>query len=63
MAGATLGNALIYVYPALMFRGAVKKMSNPTKGLQREVKFALGQAGMGIGFGLIGAKMALKAFG
>jgi hypothetical protein len=62
MAGATLGNALIYVYPALMFRGAVKKMTKPTKGLQREVKFALGQAGMGIGFGLIGAKMALKAF-
>eukprot|EP00975_Prorocentrum_lima_P026239 5514488-Prorocentrum_lima.AAC.1 len=27
-AGATLGNALIYVYPALMFRAAVKKMGD-----------------------------------
>jgi hypothetical protein len=26
--GATLGNALIYLYPALMFRGAVKKMGD-----------------------------------
>ena len=24
-AGATLGNALIYVFPAFMFRGAIKK--------------------------------------
>jgi amino acid permease len=61
MAGATMGNALIYVYPALMLRGAVKKMDNPSAGLKREVKFAMTQAGVGIGFGLIGAKMAIKA--
>lgn len=61
MAGATLGNALIYVYPALMLRGAVKKMDNPTAGLKREVNFAMTQAGVGIAFGIIGAKMALQS--
>lgn len=62
--GATLGNALIYVYPALMFRGAVKKMgATATKALKREVKFAMANAGLGIGMGLIGAKMALKSLG
>ena len=60
-AGATLGNALIYVYPALMFRGAVNKMKDASSGLKNEVNFALGAAGMGIGFGIIGAKMALKS--
>jgi Transmembrane amino acid transporter protein len=61
MAGATLGNALIYVYPALMLRGAVKKMSNPSAGLKREVGFAMTQAAVGVIFGIIGAKMALKS--
>lgn len=61
MAGATLGNALIYVYPALMLRGAVEKMDNPTAGLKREVNFAMTQAGVGIAFGIIGAKMALQS--
>lgn len=61
-AGATLGNALIYVYPALMFRGAVKKMGDKaTKGLKREVKVALANAGLGIGMGAVGARMALKS--
>lgn len=60
-AGATLGNALIYVYPALMFRGAVKKMGDKaSKGLKREVKVALANAGLGIGMGAVGARMALK---
>lgn len=59
--GATLGNALIYVYPALMFRSAVKKMGDKaTKGLKREVKFALSSAVLGIGMGAVGARMALK---
>lgn len=61
-AGATLGNALIYVYPALMFRGAVKKMGDKASaGLKREVKFAMANAALGIGMGTIGAKMALKS--
>ena len=60
--GATLGNALIYVYPALMFKDAVKNMGDKaTKGLKREVIFALGSAILGIAMGGIGAKMALKA--
>jgi len=59
--GATLGNALIYLYPALMFRGAVKKMGDKaTVGLKREVKFAMANAALGITMGTIGAKMALK---
>mmetsp|Transcript_11598 Transcript_11598/g.17843 ORF Transcript_11598/g.17843 Transcript_11598/m.17843 type:complete len:491 (-) Transcript_11598:132-1604(-) len=58
--GAILGNALIYVFPALMFRGAVQKMENASEGLKREVKFAMGVAGMGIGFGVLGLKMAIK---
>lgn len=59
--GATLGNALIYVYPALMFRGAVKKMGDKASAsLRSEVKLAMANAGLGITMGLIGAKMALK---
>lgn len=59
--GATLGNALIYVYPALMSRGAVKKMGDKaSKGLKSEVKLALANAGLGITMGAIGARMALK---
>jgi len=60
--GATLGNALIYVYPALMFRKAVKDMGEKaTKGLKREVNFAMGTAGLGIAMGIVGAKMAIKS--
>ena len=59
--GATLGNALIYVYPALMFRSSVKKMGDKaTSSLKREVKFALCSAALGIGMGAVGARMALK---
>ena len=61
-AGATLGNALIYVYPALMFRGAVKKMGDKaTPGLKKEVKLAMANACLGIGMGAVGARMALKS--
>ena len=61
-AGATLGNALIYVYPALMFRGAVKKMGGKaTAGLKKEVKLAMANAALGVGMGAIGARMALKS--
>lgn len=61
-AGATLGNALIYIYPAFMFRGSVKKMGDKaTRGLKREVNFALANACLGVGMGIIGAGMALKS--
>jgi amino acid permease len=60
-AGATMGNALIYVYPALMFRSAVKGMGDKASaGLKREVPFALMCAAFGIGMGGMGAKMALS---
>ena len=58
-AGATLGNALIYVYPSLMFRAAVKNMGEKaTAGLKREVPVAMFSALLGVGMGTIGAKMA-----
>jgi len=59
LAGATLGNGLIYIFPALMFRGAIKKKTDATKGEKREVKLALGSAVAGVLMGLIGTKMAL----
>ncbi len=59
LAGATLGNALIYVYPALMFKSAVKGMGDKaSKGLKREVPFAMFSALLGVVMGCIGAKMA-----
>lgn len=62
-AGATLGNALIYVFPAFMFRGTVNKMTNASPKLKRESKFALVTASLGVIFGCIGANMALKSLG
>ena len=58
-AGATLGNSLIYIFPYLMFRGAIKKKKDATKTQKREVKLAAGSAAVGLGMGLLGAKMAL----
>jgi len=59
--GALLGNALIYVFPAMMFRQAVNAMgANAKPRLKKEVKAALSSAGLGIVVGLIGAYMAMK---
>jgi len=58
-AGATLGNGLIYIFPAFMFRGAIKKKPDATKGQKREVKLAIGSALAGLVMGLLGAKCAL----
>jgi hypothetical protein len=61
-AGATLGNALIYVFPAIMFRGSVNKLGDgATKGQKLEAKAASLIALLGIGMGGIGATMAVKA--
>lgn len=58
--GATLGNALIYVYPAIMFKSAVKNLGEDATTAQKmEVYLAMAFAAMGIGMGCIGAKMAL----
>jgi len=59
--GATLGNALIYVYPAIMFRSAVKNLGDDATAAQKlEVKLAMAFAALGIGMGAIGTKMALS---
>ena len=58
--GATLGNALIYVYPAIMFKSAVTNLGKDATPAQKlEVYLAMAFAAMGIGMGCIGAKMAL----
>jgi len=55
--GATLGNALIYVYPAIMFRSAVKSMGDAaTRAQKMEVHLAMLFAAIGIGFGVVGTK-------
>jgi len=59
--GATLGNALIYIFPAFMFRGAVNKMKDETKakGLKKEVGLSLLLAAVGAIMGGIGTRMAI----
>jgi uncharacterized protein (DUF58 family) len=58
--GATLGNALTYVYPALMYRAVVQQ-----QGRQDEegggVVIAMTSAVLGIVMGVIGAKMAIQS--
>jgi len=59
--GATLGNALIYVMPALMFRKVVQDMGdNATEGMKNEVYFTNCSCLVGIVMGVIGTHMALK---
>ena len=60
-AGATLGNALIYVYPAIMFRGAIKKLPNPTKLQKVELKASAVSAVLGLVFGTMGAIKAVQS--
>ena len=62
--GATLGNALIYVYPALMFRSAVKNMGDDASpALKGEVNIAMFTAVLGVVLGSIGSVMAIKGLG
>ena len=64
--GATFGNALIYVFPALMFRRAIQQKNqknDATKGQKREVKLAMGSATVGVGMGILGAAQALQSIG
>lgn len=58
---ATLGNALIYVFPGLMFRGAIKKVTSPTRLQKNEVMFALTSAAVGVGLGVMGAFKAIQS--
>ena len=59
MSGAIFGTALIFVYPSLMFRGAVRKLGDKaTDGMKRESKLAGVINALGVVIGIIGAKMA-----
>jgi hypothetical protein len=55
--GATLGNALTYVYPALMYRAVVKQQGRKES---TGVAVAMSSAVLGVVMGAIGAKMALE---
>ena len=57
--GATLGNALTYVYPAVMYWSVVRKQGR--KGEAAGVWTANASAVLGIVMGAIGAKMAMAA--
>ena len=60
--GATLGNALIYILPALMFKKVVKDMGESApSSLKNEAHFVSFSALLGIGMGGIGSIMAVKA--
>lgn len=57
--GATLGNALTYVYPALMYRAVVKEQGRTNE--RFGVAVAMVSAALGIAMGIVGATMALKS--
>jgi hypothetical protein len=57
--GATLGNALTYVFPALMYSAVVKQQNREGEGFG--VFVATVSAFLGIAVGVIGATMALKS--
>ncbi len=61
-AGATLGNALIYVFPALMFKSMVAALGDSATAAQKkEVLFAMFSCLLGIAMGGIGAFMSVKS--
>ena len=57
--GATLGNALTYVYPALMYRAVVKQQRRTEE--QGGVNLAMASAILGIVMGVVGANMAVRS--
>ena len=58
--GATLGNALTYVYPALMYRAVVAKQGR--KGENFGVSLSILSAIIGIVMGVCGTAIAVKEF-
>eukprot|EP00977_Amphora_coffeiformis_P022549 scaffold11046_cov183-Amphora_coffeaeformis.AAC.1 len=60
-AGSTLGNALVYIFPALMFRGAVKKLPSPSKLQKLESKVVVGTGLFGLIMGALGAVKAVQS--
>ena len=57
LGGATVGNALTYVYPALMYR-AVNRQQGRKEGGAVAVSYL--SALLGVAMGVVGAKMALQ---
>jgi hypothetical protein len=55
---ATLGNALTYLYPALMYASICQKQNRKDQALG--VKVAQLSAVLGVVMGVIGAKMAIE---
>jgi len=61
LTGSTIGNAMIYVLPALMFRKLVQNMGDSASAsMKREVYFTNFSCLIGIGMGIVGTAMALK---
>jgi len=60
LSGATFGNAVMFVFPSLMFRKAVKQMDAPNKRLQLESKLAGGAIGFGVVLSVLGTFLALQ---
>ena len=60
ISGAVFGTALIFVFPSLMFRGAVKNLGDKaTDSQKKEGKFAMIVNLLGIAIAAIGTKMSL----
>ena len=57
--GATLGNALTYVYPALMYRAVVAQQGRESE--QFGVNVSLASAVLGVAMGAVGAMMAIRS--
>ena len=61
ISGAVFGTALIFVYPSLMFRAAIKNLGDKaTAGQKRESTFAMVINLLGIVIAGIGTKMSLQ---
>ncbi|KAL7481732.1 hypothetical protein ACHAW6_007404 [Cyclotella cf. meneghiniana] len=61
ISGAVFGTALIFVYPSLMFRAAIKNLGDKaTNREKKESSFAMLVNLVGIVIGVIGTKMALQ---
>jgi len=60
ISGAVFGTALIFVYPSLMFRAAIKNLGDKATATEKkESTFAMLVNLVGIAVGIIGTKMAL----
>jgi hypothetical protein len=64
ISGAVFGAALIFVFPSLMFRGAIKNLGDKATDQQKqEGKFAMIVNLIGIVVAAIGTKMSLQGSG